>query len=182
MYLSLWWVCSRIISGLPSELTYLVQFWPCTFTSILRSSTILQHSNPATDSSRIIRVGENFWTTVGYILIVETFISLLFSTAFAQAPTPEEYLMMYAPNPVMIEISRCESGWNQFSDDGSVLTSHTSDLGLFQINKSWKPTAKKLRFDITTIQGNIGFALWLYQQYGTSPWTASKSCWGTASP
>lgn len=90
--------------------------------------------------------------------------------------------MLYAPSPILIDVARCESGWRQFNEDGSVLTSSTHDRGLFQINESWRKTAAKMGYDIDTEQGNIGFALWLYHKDGLSDWSASRSCWGKSAP
>lgn len=82
---------------------------------------------------------------------------------------------------VLIDIARCESTYRQFDASGKVLESRTHDLGIMQINRRWIPEAKKLGYDITTREGNIGFALYLYRLHGTRDWNSSKECWEPAS-
>lgn len=79
---------------------------------------------------------------------------------------------------ILIHIAQCESHLRQYDDSGAVLTNATHDYGYFQINKLHIAEAKKLGFDIMTPEGNIGFALYLYHKEGTTPWNASKYCWG----
>lgn len=73
-------------------------------------------------------------------------------------------------------IAKCESGLRQFNDDGSVLISRTSDVGLFQINQVHWTRAKELGIDIYTIEGNIQFAKLLKQANGTRDWYMSNHC------
>ena len=90
-----------------------------------------------------------------------------------------------------MHIADCESGngtpesARQFNDDGTVLrgVANRQDAGYFQINEHYHlKAAKKLGYDIYTEEGNISYALYLYQREGTTPWLASKACWGNASP
>lgn len=60
---------------------------------------------------------------------------------------------------------------------GKVLTNGTGDYGLFQINKSHFKEAESMGYDIMTPEGNTAYAIYLYNQLGTSPWNASKKCW-----
>lgn len=80
----------------------------------------------------------------------------------------------------MIDIAQCESGTVQYLSNGKVIRDHVygTHVGLFQIAESWIPVARKVGDDIYTPQGNIAFALYLYKKNGTSPWTASRDCWG----
>lgn len=103
------------------------------------------------------------------------------ATAFAQAPTPGDYLILAGPPVVMIDIARCESNTRQFDESGGVLRGavNPQDVGLFQINERyWLAKSKELGFDIYTPRGNIAMALWLYKTRGTKDWGASKGCWG----
>lgn len=109
-------------------------------------------------------------------MLLNLFLSLFVSIAFAQTPQNGPISLVDAP-PQLIEVARCESGLTQFTDSGTVLKSYTDDYGIFQINKSWIPTAKKLGYDIMTPEGNVGFALYLYHQNGLKDWSASKHCW-----
>lgn len=83
----------------------------------------------------------------------------------------------------MIDIASCESGTAQFDANGKVIRDRVygTHLGIFQISESWISAAKIQGYDIYTPSGNIAFALYLYNKYGTSPWTASKKCWGSSS-
>lgn len=100
------------------------------------------------------------------------------ATAYAQTPTPQEYLTLYAAPAILIEIARCESNTQQFNSDGSLVRdSVTGDhVGLFQISQRLHSNDGN---SITTPEGNIAEALLLYQKYGTQPWLASKGCWNT---
>ncbi len=109
---------------------------------------------------------------------LSAFLALFVSIAFAQTPTPEEYLSVYAAPAIMVKIADCESGFTQFNEDGSVLTNATHDYGVFQINKKHIKEASALGFDVMQTKGNIKYALYLYQKNGTKDWNASKWCWG----
>lgn len=83
--------------------------------------------------------------------------------------------------PIMQKIAWCESGHRQFDENGEVLRGRQNpqDVGLFQINEYYHlEDSKKLGYDIYTIEGNIAYALYLYQQQGTTPWNWSRECWG----
>jgi|SRR5690606_327150 len=78
----------------------------------------------------------------------------------------------FADDPVMITIAQCESGFRQFTDSGNVFLGSGRYAGIFQIDKYIHTSAAlALGFDITTVQGNIGYAQYLYTQQGTRPWT-----------
>lgn len=82
---------------------------------------------------------------------------------------------------IMVEVARCESGWRQFKEDGSVLMSHygTDDAGVFQINKVHLPELKLLNLDRNKTLDNIAFARVLYDRNGLRDWEASRvTCWG----
>lgn len=96
----------------------------------------------------------------------------------------EQYVRQYFKDtPVMIEIAHCESGFRQLDNLGNPIKNHggSSATGVMQIMASiHEEDAKKLGFDINTLEGNVGFAKHLYDRYGTKPWEAdknSKNCW-----
>jgi hypothetical protein len=106
------------------------------------------------------------------------------TTALSVAPTTkltpteiETKLRTYfADVPVMIDIARCESNFRQFTDSGNVFYGGAGGgmIGIFQFHESvHSATARSLGFDLTTVEGNVGYARHLYQQSGTSPW---RSC------
>lgn len=104
-------------------------------------------------------------------------------------PNPEGEIPAYINEPlkspeipeIMKNIARCESGERQFNQDGTVLRGQLNphDVGYFQINEQYHlEKSKSLGYDIYSFDGNIRYALWLYEREGTRPWNWSKSCWG----
>ena len=68
----------------------------------------------------------------------------------------------------------------QWGDDGKVLRGRVDpdDTGQCQINKRfWLDEAIKLGYDIETFNGNRAMANWIYENYGSQPWNASKFMW-----
>ena len=90
----------------------------------------------------------------------------------------------------MLAIINCESGFKQFDTDGAVLKNQegSSAVGIAQIIASKHPDPKVLDrynkrnntnltvhdFDITTLMGNVGYALVLYKVRGTKDWECAK--------
>jgi hypothetical protein len=97
-------------------------------------------------------------------------------------PTLEEHVRDYfADAPILAEIARCESRFRQQNRDGSTFRGEINhlDIGVMQINEHYHLTRSvKLGFDIHTLDGNLGYAKWLYGRYGTDPWVHSSRCWG----
>ena len=89
----------------------------------------------------------------------------------------------FADAPILVEISRCESEFHQFDKDGNIVHGRVNkaDVGLMQINEAYHlDTAKKMNIDLETVKGNVAYAKYLYNKFGTSPWSASKPCWGNS--
>lgn len=79
----------------------------------------------------------------------------------------------------MVAVAFCESGFRQFDSHGEVLRGRevSDDRGLFQINLRYHGvTSLLLGYDVGTLEGNIGYAEYLYEKQGLSPWSASSSC------
>lgn len=90
----------------------------------------------------------------------------------------------------MLSIINCESGFKQFNKEGEVLKNQegSSAVGIAQIIASKHPDQKVLDqynkrnntgltvsdFDITTLMGNVGYALVLYKVRGTKDWECAK--------
>lgn len=117
------------------------------------------------------------------------------SVAFtgSQAPSPvqmpaaqtvQQYVeSQFADTPVMIKIAACESHFKQFNKDGSVVKNPNSTaMGVFQIMASIHEELadEKLGLNIYSLEGNVAYAKVLYKDQGTTPWNASKACWGKA--
>jgi hypothetical protein len=80
-----------------------------------------------------------------------------------------------------LAIARCESGYRQFEADGvTALRGRLTpdDIGVFQINEYYHlANSRRLGYNIHTLEGNVGYAMWLLQTQGSQPWFWSKHCW-----
>ncbi len=86
----------------------------------------------------------------------------------------------FKATPILAEISKCESTFRQFDSKGRVVRGieNPDDIGLMQINLFYHgETAEKLGYDVFTIDGNLGYAKYLYSKYGDAPWVHSSKCW-----
>ncbi len=101
-------------------------------------------------------------------------------TVANQPITLEEYVRDYfADNPALAEVAKCESRFRHFDARG-VLRGEVdrNDVGVMQINERYhEPRAEKLGFDLKTLEGNLGYAKWLYDKEGLQPWASSGKCW-----
>jgi len=99
-----------------------------------------------------------------------------------RAQSVQEYVQSYfADVPIMASIAKCESRFHQYNADGSLYRGeiNNSDVGVMQINEYYQSaTAEKLGLDIHTLQGNVAYARFLFEQQGTGPWISSSPCWG----
>lgn len=93
----------------------------------------------------------------------------------------EKYLRrIFADDPILVDIARCESNFKQFDKDGNVIhgIANKADVGVMQINKKYHAeTAEKLGLDLYTVNGNVAYAKYLYDEQGSQPWSASQKCW-----
>ncbi len=81
--------------------------------------------------------------------------------------------------PILRRIAACE-GVSQFDKNGNVTKGRINkhDIGKFQISEThWGATAKKLGYDIYTLEGNTAMAKWLLANYGSTKWYLSSKCW-----
>ena len=93
--------------------------------------------------------------------------------------------------PEMIRIINCESSYRHFNQDGTVLKNKagSSATGIAQILASVHPDPKIIEqynksngtdlsisdFNISTLEGNLGYALILYEINGTRDWECAKN-------
>lgn len=83
--------------------------------------------------------------------------------------------------PIMVEIARCESKFRQYSSSGKPLYGGYGGkmVGVFQVYTDIHASyAASLGMDITTLEGNLAYAKYLYDREGTKPWLSSFPCWG----
>ena len=103
-------------------------------------------------------------------------------TVFAESPTVEQYVREYFNDiPVMAEVARCESRFRHFGKNGDVIRGEVNslDVGVMQINEHYhKDTALKLGFNLYSLDGNLAYGRYLFEEQGTQPWMSSSPCWG----
>ncbi len=105
--------------------------------------------------------------------------------SFTDPKQVESYIREeFAETPILVEIARCESTFRQYNEKGVPIRgiANKKDVGVMQINELYHAqTAEKLGYDIQSIQGNVAFAKYLYEKYGSQPWSASAPCWSKVS-
>jgi hypothetical protein len=78
----------------------------------------------------------------------------------------------------LIAIAQCESGLQQYYDNGTLVTNPESGaMGVFQTLPFHQKLATKMGLDLTDTVGNMEYGIWLYNRFGSAPWLASKDCW-----
>jgi hypothetical protein len=106
-------------------------------------------------------------------------------TAASEHPvTLSEYVTRYFKDtPILAKIAQCESEMRQYDEKGNLLRGRVNDadVGIMQINTYYHGRkAHELGYDLRTVDGNLGFAQWLYDKYGDDPWVHSSKCWKSA--
>lgn len=96
--------------------------------------------------------------------------------------TKEAVTEYFSDLPILIDVARCESRFNQFDKNGKVIRGEVnrSDVGVMQINEKYHlKESKKLGYDIYTLEGNMAYARYLYEKEGARPWLYSSHCWAS---
>lgn len=126
-------------------------------------------------------------TTVGMNTNENTVSTTTSTTTRTLITTPEQmeaYLKdEYADTPILVDIARCESRFKQYREDGKVVRGNIDrdDIGVMQINERYHgDTAEKMGLDIHSLEGNVAYAKYLYEKFGSQPWSASQKCWSRA--
>ncbi len=85
----------------------------------------------------------------------------------------------FADAPIMAEIARCESDFRMYDEYGNPLYGGTGGMvGVFQEAAAiHTDAAKELGLNINTLEGNLAYARYLYENQGLAPWYASSKCW-----
>lgn len=90
---------------------------------------------------------------------------------------------------VMQRIADCESGGgvkggaHQFNKDGTIVMHQNNngsiDEGYMQINLTVAHInqAAKMGLNLSNEEDNKAFGVWIYENEGTDPWSASAKCW-----
>jgi hypothetical protein len=100
---------------------------------------------------------------------------------FINSKVLESYVRAeYADEPILVDIARCESTFRQFDQSGNIIRGkvNQADVGVMQINEKYHADeAVKKGYNIYTVEGNLAFAKYLYDKYGSDPWSSSSKCW-----
>lgn len=126
-------------------------------------------------------IKKGVWFCVMAILNATIMLYLLSPLEIADASKDKIVEPVPQIPPILQKIAICESHNHQFNADGSVHMGKINklDTGKWQINqKYWLKKSRELGYDIFTLEGNTKMAVWIYKNYGVSPWTWSRSCWG----
>lgn len=114
------------------------------------------------------------------VAVVASIIAFSVSTSKVVAEVPET-ITVEAKAPILDRIASCESKGSQIGPSGQVIihvnTNGTYDIGKYQINSIHNAEATKLDFDLTTEEGNYGYAKYIYATKGTGDWSSSAHCW-----
>lgn len=101
----------------------------------------------------------------------------------AQVEYKDKVVLVTQPEniaPVLERIAKCESGGSQFKNGQVVINLNkngTYDQGKYQINSIHNADATKHGFNLSTEEGNEGYAKYMYLNLGTGDWASSQTCW-----
>jgi len=101
---------------------------------------------------------------------------------YAQHEVKAKVESLCQDTPILIDIAWAESEFTQWGEDGGVYlskinTNGTHDMGVFQINTVHWGEAKRLGYDLKSLEGNIAYAKLLYERNGTRDWNSSSLRW-----
>ncbi|OGE73786.1 MAG: hypothetical protein A3I07_02300 [Candidatus Doudnabacteria bacterium RIFCSPLOWO2_02_FULL_42_9] len=122
---------------------------------------------------------------IKYIVLVAIFAPISVSAQTNPNAIVEDAVRFYfADAPIMIDIARCETGFRQYKADGSPVYDPTGTyVGIFQIaERIHSPKATAMGFDVRTIDGNLRYTRYLYENSGTNPWKGCLPKVSTPSP
>lgn len=92
----------------------------------------------------------------------------------------QRVLEVYKGIPALMDVAFCESTLRQFQGTSTeVLRGKVDkrDVGIMQINEFYNGAeAKRLGYDIYSVDGNIEMAKILYKRDGLRPWKSSFKC------
>jgi phage tail tube protein FII len=102
------------------------------------------------------------------------------STSTSTTETQAYLRKQFGDDAILVDIARCESNYHQFDKNGIPVRGivNNADVGVMQINEKYHADmAKKLGYDLYTLEGNVAYAKHLYEEQGTAPWNSSAKCW-----
>jgi hypothetical protein len=169
---------------LPESMALLVKkrlIFTLTTGFVIFISTITAQSTPALPATSTVLENSAIVEAASFVAGARVAEAKEVKTTAASSNSVENYVRAYyAHTPALAEIAKCESQFTQFNKYGEILRGREvpTDVGVMQINEYYhKKTAEKLGFNLYTVDGNLGYAQWLYDHQGTQPWSASQACW-----
>jgi hypothetical protein len=117
-------------------------------------------------------------SVIGWSIMAGSY--LMPKTIYAEKEVITKVPLSFEEIPMLVKICKAESGNRQLNTSGRVLRGKVepSDIGYCQINETiWNDKARELGYDIFTEKGNKDMAVWIYLNYGSQPWNASKAIW-----
>lgn len=131
------------------------------------------------ESGRVHRIMRRYFVIglLGVIALLPAVSEARLSSAEAERQVREHF----AHVPAMIDIARCESGFRQYADSGEVFRGGLNGkmFGVFQLHSDYHlEPASNMGLDITTLEGNLAYAKYLYENEGLTPW---RPCLGSVS-
>jgi len=99
-----------------------------------------------------------------------------------KSTTKEKVEEYFEDIPILVDIARCESHFRQTDSEGNLIRGKVNryDVGVMQINELYHlEKAEELGFDIHSLEGNLSFARYLYENEGERPWMSSSKCWSS---
>lgn len=125
-----------------------------------------------------------FWSKIG--VVASLFAIVIFSLGLSQ-----NFNTVYAQNiivstttiefpAILQKIAKAESGNTQFVNGQMVIhvnTNGTYDQCKYQINSIWNKLAGQMHYNLANEKDCEAFALYLFNTYGSEPWSASKTRW-----
>ncbi|MDB5259244.1 MAG: hypothetical protein JWO73_452 [Candidatus Taylorbacteria bacterium] len=148
--------------------------------SMLASTVALNSSVTGTVTSTAMAATTTSATTTAIIQTIDANSPVGRSLSYRQKV--QEY---FKNEPILIEVARCESEFRQFKKDGTVIRGivNNQDVGIMQINEKYHLAASKaLGYDIYSVEGNLAYARYIYEEQGAAPWVSSSPCWSKAEP
>jgi len=123
----------------------------------------------------------NISASVDGAVAPETIVENMVEKVDERPFTTEEQVKKYFRDiPVLVDIAQCESRFRHTGKSGSIIRGEINpyDIGVMQINEWYHgKTAKKLGYDLYSIEGNMAYARYLYEKEGSRPWNSSSHCW-----
>ena len=86
----------------------------------------------------------------------------------------------FGKDHILVHIAQCESNFTHWNANGRIYRGEVNpqDIGVMQINTYYHGReARRLGYNLKSLDGNMAYAKYLYDHEGTKPWNSSAYCW-----